>query len=496
MDKSSRTSNKKDKRVSFSEEIPVRQPPARSSSSNNNNNNNNNSRQESPAWFSSAGTASDPTIGTQAPGARHRVTDFTGGVSHDTIDSVNPGFGQRPQIHQTPSFGPPQIHHGPAPNVGFYINASTSDHQTGPCLLHNHNPHNPHLINGTQYTAHPHYHNPHQQVSSSFITPNMEYANGAMPNTGQHFQPPVPDTTYGPMVHTYRPRTDGGIPAAYGSQASNFGHLTMPCTCPYPIAPSPPATHQYQQVPIFHQQPQPVHNMSQMAQQAPFTCPIHASLSRLTIHRLKLAGRCITLRQTRPNWCTYPLTSASTHMFLHVASGIATAPMAMPMMQQPQYLQQPQSRQQPVMMHGGQPVQAMPAQGISVIMPAQGTATAMPVQGMMATHAVPVMGGGQPQVVAGNGIPGPNPSASLPPDIMGVGRTRSENMAEMLNKAHEENLFEPQDFKPADDSPSRMYMVRQLDNEWIKQTRYTIDHLPHRWYITPWGSFYAVRLEE
>ncbi|OTB06926.1 hypothetical protein M426DRAFT_54456 [Hypoxylon sp. CI-4A] len=29
---------------------------------------------------------------------------------------------------------------------------------------------------------------------------------------GQHFQPPVPDTTYGPIPHTYHPRFDNGVP--------------------------------------------------------------------------------------------------------------------------------------------------------------------------------------------------------------------------------------------------------------------------------------------
>ncbi|XXH04702.1 hypothetical protein Hte_011124 [Hypoxylon texense] len=38
--------------------------------------------------------------------------------------------------------------------------------------------------------------------------PTMAYNITSMPSQGQHFQPPVPDTTYGPIPHTYHPRFD------------------------------------------------------------------------------------------------------------------------------------------------------------------------------------------------------------------------------------------------------------------------------------------------
>lgn len=38
--------------------------------------------------------------------------------------------------------------------------------------------------------------------------PAMAYNITSMPTQGQHFQPPVPDTTYGPIPHTYHPRSD------------------------------------------------------------------------------------------------------------------------------------------------------------------------------------------------------------------------------------------------------------------------------------------------
>lgn len=38
----------------------------------------------------------------------------------------------------------------------------------------------------------------------------MSYQNASQPSAGLHFQPQTPDTTYGPMVHHYIPRHDGG----------------------------------------------------------------------------------------------------------------------------------------------------------------------------------------------------------------------------------------------------------------------------------------------
>lgn len=38
-----------------------------------------------------------------------------------------------------------------------------------------------------------------------------DYQNVAPPAGGLHFQPPVPDTTYGPMQHVYVPRFDNGM---------------------------------------------------------------------------------------------------------------------------------------------------------------------------------------------------------------------------------------------------------------------------------------------
>jgi len=141
-------------------------------------------------------------------------------------------------------------------------------------------------------------------------------------------------------------------------------------------------------------------------------------------------------------------------------------------------------------------------------------------------HAVQPIGGTSGQPFFANGAPGPSgqpammmtggmsaggPGMAVPvggqgpfacvhpsalPDIMGVGRTGSEHHAETMQAGHEQGAMEPQDFKPADDNPSRMYFCRELDGTWILRNRYTLDNIPIRWYVTEVGVFYAVRLEE
>ena len=76
-----------------------------------------------------------------------------------------------------------------------------------------------------------------------------------------------------------------------------------------------------------------------------------------------------------------------------------------------------------------------------------------------------------------------------------MGRTPLEQMAQNLENAYASNINEPQDFKPGDDDPSRMYWVRETDGNWTQRSRFTIDNLGDcRWYATDEGVFYAVRL--
>lgn len=133
---------------------------------------------------------------------------------------------------------------------------------------------------------------------------------------------------------------------------------------------------------------------------------------------------------------------------------------------------------QPVMM-GTQPMMA-----------AQGQPIPIQVQGMPAVASTPAMGGGIP-VIAGN-----TPGQHIP-DVSGVGRTAGEEQLRQIQFAHKNRLYEPQDFKPADDDPSRFYYVREVDGNWTQRNRFTIDHMGDcRWYVTDEGWFYAVRLPD
>ncbi|EPE03526.1 hypothetical protein F503_06699 [Ophiostoma piceae UAMH 11346] len=81
-----------------------------------------------------------------------------------------------------------------------------------------------------------------------------------------------------------------------------------------------------------------------------------------------------------------------------------------------------------------------------------------------------------------------------PEPALGVGQTPTEVLQEQLEFAYNNNMYEPQDFKPADDDKSRFYWVREMDGNWTQRSRATIDHIGCRWYITDSGMFYAVRL--
>lgn len=50
-----------------------------------------------------------------------------------------------------------------------------------------------------------------QPPAQGQATMAADYQNCAPPANGVHFQPPVPDTTFGPIPHVYVPRFDGGL---------------------------------------------------------------------------------------------------------------------------------------------------------------------------------------------------------------------------------------------------------------------------------------------
>ncbi|KAB5558447.1 hypothetical protein GE09DRAFT_1221560 [Coniochaeta sp. 2T2.1] len=193
-----------------------------------------------------------------------------------------------------------------------------------------------------------------------------------------------------------------------------------------------------------------------------------------------------------------------------------------PIIQQP-VIQQPAVIQQPVMYQAQIPIAASAAHGGVIpaqvqgghVLTAPATAAFTPMLVAQQPQGQPMMvaagrGGGQPQyvaqqpvmvngvphVVAGNApFPG-QPGIMHPDPVLGIGQTGSEVMADQIKFAHENGLFDAQDFKPKDDDPSRYYMVRELDGTWTQRNRYTIDALNCRWYLADQGYFYAVRVPE
>ncbi|RFU74092.1 hypothetical protein TARUN_8161 [Trichoderma arundinaceum] len=239
----------------------------------------------------------------------------------------------------------------------------------------------------------------HQQYPS--FTTMADYQNAAPMPTGINFQPPVPDSTFGPIPHVYVPRFDGSyMPAAVQVGLPSVQFVSAPAA--YSTTVVMPKT-------LLLQQP--------------------------------------------------------------TVAGVPVAHPSYVVAQQPAVVPQPLFGQQPVMI-GGHPAAA---------------AAAIPVQQV---HAVPAMGmsgiGGVP-VIAGN--------AGQIPDVSGLGRTPAEETVRQLQFAHANKLFEPQEFKPSDDDPSRFYYVREVDGNWTQRNRFTIDHLGDcRWYVTDEGWFYAVRM--
>lgn len=144
--------------------------------------------------------------------------------------------------------------------------------------------------------------------------------------------------------------------------------------------------------------------------------------------------------------------------------------------------------------HPPQPNQAMMMPNGNVSFAPSGAPLVMGPGGVAQCQPVMVNGGPVP-MMPGTTFPPPayNPIHNEP--ATGIGQTASEVAAAyMMNP----ELNKPQDFLPADPNPSRMYMVRQLDGQYIQMPRVTIDSFGKdgaRWYCTDEGVFYAVRLD-
>jgi len=125
---------------------------------------------------------------------------------------------------------------------------------------------------------------------------------------------------------------------------------------------------------------------------------------------------------------------------------------------------------------------------------------------MIQNHSVP---GGPPLMLPGPTqtiqIPGNHPlgGAGFPgqPPVhveaaMGVGLTPNETAAQNMRVAQNNRAFEPQDFKPADPDPYRMYWIREVNGHWALFPRRQIDRLDARWCRTAEGVVYAIRGSE
>jgi len=148
-------------------------------------------------------------------------------------------------------------------------------------------------------------------------------------------------------------------------------------------------------------------------------------------------------------------------------------------------------------------------QGAPVVGIAPFTAPMMPIIHQQASLQPQMVLGGQPIVMGSGGNPCGQPAMVVGghPQMVpgncgvfseaacGIGRTPGELALEQAQFAYNNNLYEAQDFKPADDDPSRHYYVRELDGNWTMRSRISIDTMgDSRWYITDSGMFYAVRL--
>ncbi|KAH6965327.1 hypothetical protein EDB82DRAFT_529053 [Fusarium venenatum] len=245
-----------------------------------------------------------------------------------------------------------------------------------------------------------------------------DYQNAAPPVHGLHFQPPVPDTTFGPMQHVYVPRHDGGLAGLQVGAPASFNYVSA---APFAITPS-----------------------------SSYTTVVQPAFGTVAPQPSAYGGYVVQQQQ------------------------------------QPYYVQQPAMGQQPVLV-AGQMQQQQPQQFMPQIQNVQG----VPAVGLAGGTAVP----GTAPVFAGNVPGGGGGGPQHIPEVMGVGRTAGEEQFRQIKFAHANKLYEPQEFKPADDDPSRFYYVREVDGNWTQRNRFTIDHMgDSKWYVTDEGWFYAVRL--
>lgn len=101
--------------------------------------------------------------------------------------------------------------------------------------------------------------------------------------------------------------------------------------------------------------------------------------------------------------------------------------------------------------------------------------------------------GGAPMLVAGGGCAGGTGPFWNGQHWVTRGLTATEHLLKMKAKTDRK----PQELVPADGDISRIYEVQELDGNWTRRNRYTIDSGEIgkiRWFQRPDGSFFAKRL--
>ncbi|KAI0166431.1 hypothetical protein GGR57DRAFT_496693 [Xylariaceae sp. FL1272] len=269
----------------------------------------------------------------------------------------------------------------------------------------------------------------------------------------RHYQPPVPDTSNGPIQHTYVPRSDQDGSQFLGLQGMVPPILQQPGQVPPQYGPGPavgviqgaisgvPGAVCYGYPGFAGQQSQP-------------------GMTAAPIAMVPQGAQCQPMPQMQMQYCV-------------PAGGISTQPGAPPMM-----------------------VYQQTAAG-----------GAAPNQTYVLAGAAGSGGGPPPStptfvMSGGNGPPAPGGSFVLPGNLnseysnITYGKTKTELATEQSFSTSEDEANEPQGIKPADDNPARMYWCQQLDGEYIQVSRQNIDRggSEYRWYVTAQGVFYAKRL--
>jgi len=133
----------------------------------------------------------------------------------------------------------------------------------------------------------------------------------------------------------------------------------------------------------------------------------------------------------------------------------------------------------------------MVVQNPAISAPAPVAAPTVASQGMLIQGAAPAAQG---NLAFGAQLPA-QPPVHVDP-ALGVGLTPNEQLAENIRLAQSGKAYEPQDFRPADPDPFRLYWFREPDGHWAVFQRRQIERLNARWYRTDEGVFYAVRLPD